>query len=138
MKKEFAIKSLNLSGVEVLMLEKGRDRVEFEVLSAFLMTPLAAGGSDVECWYLFTDPCYGLIPEPPTPFCVMWYNPDVPPDDQPPQEPPPQNPAPPEPPPQNPAPPCLSPAPMPCWSDMPPTPPTPPFNPNPGGDGGGE
>ncbi len=131
MKKDFIIKSLNLAGASVLVLEKAKDRLEFEALAVYLLGHVTENpnGLDKSCWPNFPSPCKQLIPEPGQPECVKWYNPPC--DHTSPQPTPqPCN--------NNPTPqPCNNnPAPPPC--DNTPTPPTPPVNPNPGGGGGGE
>ena len=70
--REFAIRSINLTGGEALTLEKAEDRVEFEAL----MTPglqgdgfMAAGACDDKCYVVcggFNDspPCNPMTPGP--------------------------------------------------------------------------
>lgn len=65
MKKEFLIKSLNMSNAEAITLEKAEDRVEFEALIT-----LAGGLSEctVVCGDFGAEPCNPMpTPEPPEP-----------------------------------------------------------------------
>jgi len=66
MKKEFLIKSLNMSNGEALTLEKAEDRVEFEAL-IFLNTAAAASECTVVCGSFGDGPSCDPMPTPDVP-----------------------------------------------------------------------
>lgn len=64
------IRSLNLTGTSVLILEKGKDRVEYEVLTLQLIEEdVLDKGCNMgkTCFPALPEPCSSKVPEPPPP-----------------------------------------------------------------------
>ena len=77
MKINYFVESINMLGPNLLKLDKGKERAEFEALATLIVSHLGAGNLNYspKCFPDVPDPCTGRIPEPPPPTCVQGNNP---------------------------------------------------------------